>query len=62
MLSVDNTTTGNFCLAHACNYETENDIAQWGAMVRGKDISTIKHFTSIILILVRSLCLSASRT
>ena len=58
MLSVDNITTGNFCLAHACNYDTENDIAQWGVKVSVLlDISSMPHFTSIMLILVRSLCL-----
>ena len=33
LLSIGNITTGNFCLTSACNYETENDIAQWEVMV-----------------------------
>ena len=57
MLSLDNITTENFCLAHSCNHETENDIAQWGVMVSVLlYISTIQSII-LILILVRSLCL-----
>ena len=32
MLSVDNTKTGNFCLAYACNAD-DHDIAQWEVKV-----------------------------